>query len=139
MVSARPDALIAFEAGVVWLIDEDGVPNDRLRLPPHLDFRGPRTVPRDGILNCFGDWAHWATIEWPSRGVGLRIEAAPIFKHLMFYADPKRPALCLEPQTNAVSAFTMLVDDLNDYDLGVIKLSPGELELGKIKFVPFSR
>lgn len=129
-----PDALITFEAGTVWLIDEDGVPTERLAPPPDRDFRRPRTVPDDGLMNCFGDWARWATIEWPGRGLGLRIEADPIFRHLMVYADPKRPALCLEPQTNAVSAFTMSADDL-----GVIELNPGESASGTIRFMPFAR
>ncbi len=132
-----PDALITFDAGIVWLIDEDGVPTGNLPPPPELDFRRPRTVPPDGILNCFGDWTRRAAIQWPSRGLSLTIEAAPIFKHLMVYADPKRPALCLEPQTNAVSAVTMLDDDLNDYDLGVTILNPYESMTGAISFTPF--
>ena len=132
-----PDTLITFEAGIAWLIDEDGVPTESLPTPPELDFRRPRTVPHDGILTCFADWTRRATIQWPSRGLGLVIEAAPIFKHLMVYADPQRPALCLEPQTNAVSAVTMLDDDLDGYDLGVTILNPHKSITGAISFTPF--
>ena len=56
----------------------------------------------------------------------------------MLYSAPKVPALCLEPQTNAVSAFTALDEDLGGYDLGVIILAPGERASGTMTFTPFA-
>lgn len=132
------DALIRFDAGSAWRIGADGVPVDRLPPPPELDFRRGGTVPDGGILACFGDWTRQATIAWPSRGVGLRIAVDSVFRHLMVYADPLRPALCLEPQSNAVSAFTMLSDDLAGDDLGVAVLDPGQSLSGTITFTPFA-
>jgi aldose 1-epimerase len=130
------DAVLRFEAGTVWLFGPDILPTERLRPPPELDFAQGATLPRAWRGFCYGQWPGKAEIRWPSRGLGLRIEADPIFKHLMLYSDPKRPALCLEPQTNAVSAFTALEDDLGGYDLGVIILEPGERASGSMTFTP---
>jgi aldose 1-epimerase len=130
------DAELRFHAGTVWLFGPDIVPTERLSPPPELDFSKGAPLPRAWRGFCYSQWPGTAEIRWPSRGLGLRIEADPIFKHLMLYSDPKRPALCLEPQTNAVSAFTALDEDLGGYDLGVIVLEPGERASGKITFAP---
>ena len=132
------DAIVSFDAKVVWILGQDGVPTERLRTPPEFDFAKPATLPRNWRGLCYSDWSGAATIAWPQRRIGLGIEADPIFKHLMLYSDPKRPALCLEPQTNAVSALTLLDEDLGGYELGVSILEPGGKVSGAISFVPFA-
>lgn len=132
------DATLRFDAGTVWLFGVDILPTERLRPPPELDFSSGATLPRAWRAFCYSQWPGTAEIRWPSRSLGLRIDADPVFKHLMLYSDPKRPALCLEPQTNAVSAFTALDEDLGGYDLGVIILEPGERASGTMSFTPFT-
>ncbi len=131
------DATASFDARSIWVLGRDGVPVERHSTPPESDFTSPRTLPRDVYAYCYGDWTGRYSITWPSRGIGLAVVADEIFKHLMVYSDPKRPALCLEPQTNAVSAFTLADGDSGDDDLGIIVLDPGEKASGTMTFKPF--
>ena len=65
----------------------------------------------------------------------LLIKADPVFRHLMFYADPAKPYFCLEPQTNTSGAFNR--GRWSDPDEGVILLGPGESASGTVSFKPF--
>jgi aldose 1-epimerase len=135
---ADRDATLRFKAGTVWLFGLDILPTERLRPPPELDFSNAATLPNAWRAFCYSEWPGAAEIRWPSRKLGLRMDVDPVFKHLMLYSNPKRGALCLEPQTNAVSAFTALDEDLGGYDLGVIILAPGERASGTMTFTPFT-
>ena len=64
------------------------------------------------------------------------MKADPIFKHLMFYADPAKPYFCVEPQTNASGAFNR--GRWDDADEGIIVLAQGESAAGTVCFTPFS-
>ena len=75
-------------------------------------------------------------MRFPARGVGLTIAADPVFGHLMFYAEPKLPVFCLEPQTNASCAFDR-AGGFDDPDEGVIVLEPGASAGGSLRFTPF--
>lgn len=130
------DVTLEFEAGHFWMEGLDHVATERLSTPPELDFSDPRPLPGTWRNNCYGTWSGRADIRFPSRGVGLRIEADPIFKHLMFYADPAQPFFCLEPQTNAVGAFNKAGQDARE-DLGLIILEPGASAEGTIYFKPY--
>jgi aldose 1-epimerase len=130
------DARVTFDARSVWILGQDGVPAERLRTPPEFDFTKSATLPRNWRGLCYGEWSGRAEIVWPRRGIGLSIEADPIFRHLMLYSDPKRPALCLEPQTNAVSAFTLISQGYGVSDVGVVILEPGAKASGSMRFTP---
>jgi aldose 1-epimerase len=131
-----PDVTLAFEAGHFWMEGPDHIATERLRTPPELDFVHPRGLPSSWRNNCYGSWVGRAEIRFPSRGLGLTIEADPVFKHLMFYADPTQTFFCLEPQTNAVCAFNKIDRD-RDEDLGLIILEPGASAEGTMTFTPF--
>jgi len=131
-----PDTTLKFTASQFWLEGPDGVATDPITTPPELDFSEGRTLPATWRNNDYGRWSGVAEIRYPSRGIGLRMEADPIFKHLMFYADPTKPYFCLEPQTNAVCAFNNLGRHA-EVDLGVIVLEPGAAAEGWMTFTPF--
>ncbi len=130
-----PDVEVRFDAAVFWIEGWDNVASERIATPPELSFATRRRLPKARRNNCYGLWDGTAEIVWPSRQIGLRITADPIFKHLMFYADPARPTFCLEPQTNSVCAFNM-PEEQADYDLGTIVLAPGEKARGAMQFTP---
>ena len=132
----EPDVALQFEAGVFWIEGWDHVASERIAVTPELSFFQRRHLPRARRNNCYGRWDGLAEITWPSRRLGMRITAEPIFKHLMLYADPARPVFCLEPQTNTVCAFNMS-EDPGEYDLGTIVLEPGEKASGAITFATF--
>lgn len=129
------DVELRFRATHFWLEAPEGIASDRITLPPELDFARGAPLPTSWRNNAYGGWDGVAEVRFPSRGLGLRIEADPIFGTLMFYADPERTFFCVEPQSNVPCAFNKLPD--NGRDLGVIDLAPGETASGTIRFVPF--
>jgi len=133
----NPDTILQFHAPQFWLEGPDSIATDPITTPPELDFSTGGPLPTTWRNNDYGRWSGVAQIRYPSRGVGLRIEADPVFKHLMFYADPTQPYFCLEPQTHVVCAFNKTGQGL-DADLGVIVLKPGEATQGAMNFIPLS-
>ena len=132
---ADEDTTLQFHARSVWFSDPDGAPTDRLRIPPELDFAAATTLPGYWRLLCYGGWSNTATITWPQRGVRLTIDADKVFGHLQLYSDPRRPALCVEPQTNVASALALIDAELPAYDLGLTILRPGERLTGEVRFL----
>ncbi|GLQ81136.1 epimerase [Mesorhizobium huakuii] len=131
-----PDVTVQFKAGCFYLEEPDGISGDPITLPPELDFAEGRPLPGGWRNNDYGGWSGEATLRFPVRGVGLRMKADPIFKHLMLYADPTKPYFCAEPQTNASGAFNR--GRWDDPEEGVIVLGPGESAAGTVAFVPFA-
>jgi aldose 1-epimerase len=133
----RDDAItLRFGASHFWLSGSESVPTDRIATPPELDFSCGRRLPQAWRNNCYADWDGRAELLFPKEKVGLRINADPIFRHVLLYADPDQPVFCLEPQTNAVCAFNRMKNE--DEDLGVVILAPGESARGTVSFSPFS-
>ena len=131
-----PDVTLQFEARRFYLEEPGGVSGDPISLPPELDFAEVRPLPRGWRNNDYGGWSGEAIIGFPARGVGLRIKADPVFKHLMLYADPTKPYFCVEPQTNASGAFNR--GRWDDPDEGAIMLAPSESVTGTVSFLPFA-
>jgi aldose 1-epimerase len=130
-----PDVSLAFRARDFWLEAPNGVAGDRISVAPELDFSAGRELPKAWRNNNYGRWDGVAEIRFPSRGLGLRMEADPVFRNLMFYADPKRSFFCVEPQTNVSCAFGKTEESAEA--LGVIALAPGESASGTLRFTPF--
>ena len=130
------DVELAFAATHFFMEGPEGIPTERLATPPELDFSKPQPLPDSWRNNDYGGWDGKAEIRFPSRGRGLRIEAEPVFGHLMLYADPARPFFCLEPQSNAPCAFNRIAGG-RDAGMGTIVLAPGQTIAGTIGFTPF--
>ncbi|MEO8882981.1 MAG: aldose 1-epimerase [Devosia sp.] len=130
------DAQLRFRASHFFMEGPEGVATERLATPPELDFVLRRTLPDTWRNNDYGGWNGGAEIRFPSRGVGLRIEADPVFGHLMLYADPIQPFFCVEPQSNAPCAFNR--SGAAAAGMGTIVLAPGESVAGSIRFLPFA-
>ena len=130
------DTTVMFRAERFWLEGPDGVATEPVTLPRELDFGDGRRLPPTWRNNGYGGWDGMAEIGFPAKGLGLRIAADPVFKHLMLYADPAKPFFCLEPQTNAPCAFNR-IGQVVDAALGIIVLDPGQSTAGTVSFTPF--
>lgn len=130
-----PDVTLKFSAAHFFMEGPEGIATERLATPPELDFSGGRSLPTSWRNNDYGGWNGIAEIGYPSRGIALRIEAQPIFSHLMLYADPDRPFFCLEPQSNAPTAFNRITTG-QDEGMGTTVLEPGESLAGDVAFTP---
>lgn len=131
-----PDTEVRFAAGHFYMEGPEGVATERLKTPPELDFAQGRVLPDTWRNNDYGGWSAEAEIRWPARGIGLRLAAEPVFGHLMLYADPERPYFCLEPQSNAPTAFNRIASG-RDAGMGTVILAPGQSMAGAISFWPF--
>lgn len=129
------DVELSFRAAHFYMEGPEGVATERLATPPELDFAGSRQLPDTWRNNDYGGWDGTADIRWPSRGIALGIKADPIFGHLMLYADPERPFFCLEPQSNAPTAFNRIAGGRAE-GMGITILAPGQSMQGTIVFRP---
>lgn len=131
----EPDVTLRFATTHFFMEGPEGVATERLETPPELDFSTARRLPDTWRNNDYGGWTGLAELVWPSRRRRLTIEADPVFGHLMLYADPARPFFCLEPQSNAPTAFNRIVSG-RDEGMGTRVLAPGERLAGTIRFRP---
>jgi aldose 1-epimerase len=128
---------LTFKATHFFMEGPDGVATERLVMPPELSFAEGRPLPATWRNNDFGGWDGKVEIRFADRGVGLRIEADPVFAHLMLYCDPEKPFFCLEPQSNAPCAFNRMAGS-EGFAFGARVLAPGETLEGTISFLPFA-
>lgn len=132
------DTTVRFGARRFWLESLDNAAAEPITIPPELDFSAPRPPPMVRRNNCYDGWDGDAEVIWRRRGVGLRMTADPIFGRLMVYFPaPPEPVFCLEPQTNAVSAFTKAATAAERDTFGVIVLEPGQSAAGTFLLEPF--
>ena len=130
----RASTLLSFAAAAMWTEGEGGVAEQLTDLPSESDYRKTRQVPATRRNNCYVGWDGQASIDWPELGIGLTIDADPVFSHLMFHVPPSGPAsFCIEPQSNAPCAFDGLAVD--ERQPGVFLLAPGETVAGKVRFL----
>lgn len=131
------EATLRFSARSVWLEGYDGVPTEAIAVPPELSFAQPTRLPSARRNLCHAGWDGVAEIVWPEWRQGLRIEADPVFGHLMLYTPRVEPHFCVEPQTNRAGAFNHL-DSEDAGTLGVVVLDPGQGASGTVRFRPFA-
>jgi aldose 1-epimerase len=126
---------LRFGAKHFFMEGPDHIATEALLVPPELDFRERRSLPDTWRNNDYGSWDGIAELRFPQRGIGLNIEADPIFGHLMLYADPQKPFFCVEPQSNAPCAFNRM-GGRDGALFGAQILAPGESLTGSVRFLP---
>ena len=132
----QAEVTLRFRSTHYWLGGSGRVATERIATPPELDFSAARHLPPAWRDNCYGGWDGRAEITFPQSGFGLRIEAAPLFQHLMLYCDPAKPFFCVEPQTHAAGAWNRIVEN-DQSNLGLIVLKPGESAQAEMSFICF--
>ncbi len=130
------DVTLRFRSTHFWLGGAENVATERIAMPAELDFSRARPLPGAWRDNCYGGWDGCAEVTFPHLGVGLRMEAGSLFRHLMLYCDPGKPFFCLEPQTHAAGALNRIVNHDQD-DPGLFVLKPGESAEAEISFIQF--
>ena len=78
----------------------------------------------------FQGWSGTARVERP--GADLRIEADPIFRHLVLYVPPGQDHFCLEPASHVADGFNLAARGVEG--TGVRVLAPGERLAGAVRF-----
>lgn len=116
----------------LWLTDERNIPRERVELPETLDFSRPRKLASLELDSGFGGWDGRAELIWPETAFRLRIEADPIFDHLVVYVPPGQDFFCVEPASHAANGFNLLEQGVED--TGVRVLEPGDVLSGKVVF-----
>ena len=117
--------LAQFDAAGIWHCDADGQAVRHDAITANDDYSAPRRPPTSYLNKCYSGWSGCADIAWPDLGIGLRLEADPLFGHLMAHVPMDgQPVFCLEPQTNAPCAFDGL--EKGELQPGVIVLELGE-------------
>ena len=120
------------EASHLWTEAAHNLPGAREPVGGDLDFRKPATVPHRWINNAFEGWDGRAQMSWPGLGLGVEIEADPVFGCYMIHV-PGEDAdfVCFEPMSH-------LPDGHNMPGFGGLRLlSPGERLSGRVSLRPF--
>jgi aldose 1-epimerase len=130
-----PDATIQFRATSFHLFEPEAMIGQRIALPPELSFDTPQPPPAYWRCSDYGGWDGVASLKFPGRGVGVTMRADPIFRHIMFYADPARDVFCVEPQTNASGAFNRPGGVFEPED-NLVVLDPGSAMSGTLRLEP---
>jgi aldose 1-epimerase len=118
------DVRLTMAARTVWLGTDDGIPVSRVDVPARWDFSTPRELGDVQLDNCFGGWNKQAVVEWPSRGLRVRLTADGPAEHTVVYSPPGQPFFCVEPVTNANNAFNLHARGVKDVGFQILK--PGE-------------
>jgi len=116
----------------VWLADERKIPKERVAVPARWDFSKTPRIAALELDNCFGGWDGRAEIFWPENDLELRLEADPVFGHLVVYVPPGKDFFCVEPVSNANDGFNLLERGVSG--TGVRVLEPGERLAGTTRF-----
>ena len=125
---------LRFRASAVWKSDARMLPEARIAVPKPFDFAEPRALTALDVDNCFAGWDGTADLEWPDRRWGLRIDASPVFGHLVVYTSPLRDTIAIEPVSHVNNALNLARE--RD-DTGLVRLMPGETLEGTMKLTPF--
>lgn len=124
---------LRFAAAAMWRVDAEGQALALEPIPEGSDYCGWRVPPETYRNDCYAGWTGLAEVAWPQAGIGLVINADPVFRHLMFHVPSNgQEVVCLEPQTNAPCAFDGLGQG---HDApGVVILRPRDTVSGGMRF-----
>ena len=105
-------------------MDERKLPTRPAPLPAEWDFSRAPALEGLALDHCFGGWDGRAQIHWPETGITLRLEAEPLFGHLVIYVPAGQDIFCVEPVSHVNDGFNLA--DRGVPDTGVRILAPGE-------------
>lgn len=126
--------LTAF-APVRWVGKQYLLPEWSEPVPEAWDFSRARELsPLAEMDGCFGQFGGKAGLEWPEKGVGLDIEADPIFGVMILYVPKGQDFFCLETVSNVNDAFNLEARGVAGN--GTIVLAPGASARGTIRYTP---
>jgi len=119
-----------------WVGNEHCIPEWSEPVPPAWDFSTPKELDQMPMDGCLGPFAGRALIEWPERGVGLELQADPVFGILIVYVPPALDFFCVEPVSHVNDAFNL--ESRGVAGNGMRVLAPGASLSGQIVYRPRS-
>lgn len=127
-------ATLGFKARGVWENGAGQVPTTHLLLDDDAGLRWSFEKARDlkdaSVDNCFSGWDGEAELAEREAEFSVRIEADPVFQHLVVYTAPDKPFVAVEPVTNMGDA----IHHSEVMERGLHVLAPGGRVNGTIRF-----
>lgn len=110
--SRTPGCRLTTGVGGVWMSRPDRIPTGySAAFPEGWDLNQGALVDRIVIDNGFGGWSAEALIEWPERGVALRMRSSLTLPDgsagrpdCLLYAPASPPLFCFEPISHPINA-----------------------------------
>lgn len=124
-----PGTRLAFGAAAVWRSGPDALPEARLPVDGHWDYRHERPVEGPKIDDCYAGWDGTVRVVWPMQRLALEISAGDPFHHLVVYTPEGKDYMGIEPVSNMTDA----INRLSEPDNGLRILRPGESLSGRIR------
>lgn len=126
-----PGSIVTADVRAVWDNDDTILPSRRRPLPAAWDFRHGVVMDHAVLDNGFTGWSGTATLDRPRERLRLTMLADGPVGHLIVYAPPGEPYLCLEPVTHMTDA----LNRPQEADAGVIALPAGERLSMTVRFL----
>ncbi|MEO6626094.1 MAG: aldose 1-epimerase [Burkholderiaceae bacterium] len=126
-----PQAKIGYHADAVWPPNAEFLATTPRVPSTHESYRPARPLPPGGLTNYAGGWDGRAEVELP-QGAWLRVEADPLFCHLVVHRPDNLAYMCLEPVSHVADGFNLAARGVAD--TGTHWLAPGESLAGTMRF-----
>lgn len=126
----RPGIRLQFAAEGVYLNGEDSLPTESVPVPDDWNYRAMRDLGEPRVDNCFKGWNGTALILFEAEKTALRLQADPLFSHLVVYVPAGRDFFAVEPVSHMNNAINR--PDIADHGLRVLR--PGERLTAKVRF-----
>ena len=127
----QPQARLAYHAESVWPPTAEFLAT--APRPPNADetYQKARALPPGSLTHYVGGWDGRAEVELP-QGAWLRVDADPLFGHLVVHRPDNLAYLCLEPVSHVADGFNLAARGVAD--TGTRWLAPGESLAGAMRF-----
>ncbi len=126
-----PRAEVGYQASALWPPTAEFLASNA-RAPGADEIYMPaRVLPAGGLTHYVGGWGGRADIHLP-QGAHLRIEADPVFQHLVVHRPDNLAYLCLEPVSHVADGFNLAARGVPE--TGTRWLAPGESLAGSMRF-----
>ena len=126
----RPGTRLQFSAEGVYPNGEDSLPTQAIPVPPEWNYRELRDLGEPRLDNCFKGWDGTARIAFEAEKLAIRLEAEPVFGHLVVYVPMGRSFFAVEPVSHVNNAVNG--PDIPGHGLKV--LHPGERLQARVRF-----
>ena len=93
----RAGARLTFHAERVWLLGEDGLPNEQVAPSGNFDFSKGAPVERADIDHCYCGWGRAAYVTWRDEPQVLEISASIELPCVVVYSRAELDEFCFEP------------------------------------------
>ena len=126
-----PQVQLGYGATTWWASTPDFLATESRPLAADEVFRPARELPAGGLTHYLGGWDGRADLGLPG-GARLRIQADPVFQHLVVHRPDNLAYLCLEPVSHVTDGFNLAARGVAG--TGTRLLAPGETLAGEMQF-----